>query len=176
MVIILIFFLMINVVILCGCIEEKKEIDTLDIHISNGTNRTYNAILLLNNTKGIEIFNKSFSIDPDEQLDYKDITDKIGNYVLTIKLEDFRTSSFIRCICPRPSAFTSQPNSKYSLIFSSDRIPKQSITAMGFPAQVTISLGSRLRYCKCGTAKIIASTPLSTFGKSLCTDKFISSS
>ncbi len=79
---------------LAGCIEENREIDSLDIHISNGTNRTYNTTLIIINTKGSEIFNKSFSIDPNEQLKYKDITDKKGSYVLNIKLDDNRFKTY----------------------------------------------------------------------------------
>ncbi len=52
-----------------------------------------------------------------------------------------RTFSLMRWTCPRPSAFTSHLSSKYRLISSSLRMPKQSITAMGPPAHLTTSSG-----------------------------------
>jgi len=57
----------------------------------------------------------------------------------------FLTLSFILWICPLPNPLTSQPNSKSLSIFLSSRIPKQSTTAKGPPAILTISSGLSLR-------------------------------
>ncbi len=55
------------------------------------------------------------------------------------------TSFLSRWMWPRPRALTSQPNWKYRRILSSERIPKQSITASGAPAHLTTWSGSRAR-------------------------------
>ena len=52
-----------------------------------------------------------------------------------------RISSLIRWLSPRPRALTSQPNSKYRRIFSSSRMPQQSITATDLPAYFTNCIG-----------------------------------
>ena len=57
----------------------------------------------------------------------------------------FLKRSFIRWIWPLPNPFTSQPSSKNLSIFLSSRIPKQSTTARGSPAMLTISSGSSSR-------------------------------
>jgi hypothetical protein len=54
----------------------------------------------------------------------------------------FVTLSLILFTCPRPRPLTSQPSSKYRLIFSSLSMPKQSIIAKGRPIMAINSSGS----------------------------------
>ena len=78
---------------ICGCINNNSnnnKIDSLDIHISNGTNRTYNITLVLKDDINHEILNETFNIKSNGQKDFKDITDKIGQYVIEVYLDDNR--------------------------------------------------------------------------------------
>ncbi len=70
--------------------NSNNKIDSLDIHLSNGTNRTYNTTLVLKDNINNEIFNETFEIKSNGQKDFRDITDKIGQYVIEVHLDDNR--------------------------------------------------------------------------------------
>lgn len=89
----IIFILMISFVFTLGCTEE---IDSLDIHIGNISDRTINGTLLILNTEGEEIFNQTFTIDKGQNIEYNDITEKTGKYTLILSLDDGRFEEFDR--------------------------------------------------------------------------------
>ena len=87
----LLFILLPLLVSFSLCIGHNDNIDSLDIHISNGTNQTFSINLKLFNSKDNEIVNKTFTIKSGEQIDFKDLTKEVDNYKLIIMLNDGRT-------------------------------------------------------------------------------------
>ena len=75
---------------------ENEKINALDIHIGNISNKTYNGTISILNSKEKEIFNQTFIIKNGQQIEYSDITNKIGKYTLIIFLDDGRIEVFNR--------------------------------------------------------------------------------
>ena len=76
-----------------GCFsddDEKAKINPLNIHISNGTNITYNVTISLINPNNIDILNQTIELKSLEQHDFKDITDNEDQYTLIVELDDNR--------------------------------------------------------------------------------------